>query len=57
MLRTPMRIALMSDIHGNLEAFQVVLEDIRRENVTEIICLGDIVGYGGGTESVQTRRR
>ncbi len=41
-----MKRALISDIHGNLEALQVVLEDIRREGITEIFCLGDIVGYG-----------
>jgi len=38
--------ALISDIHGNLEALQAVLDDIRRQNVKEIFCLGDIVGYG-----------
>jgi len=38
--------ALISDIHGNLEALEVVLEDIRQQGITEIYCLGDIVGYG-----------
>lgn len=38
--------AIVSDIHGNLEALQAVLEDIRRHGVTEIFCLGDVVGYG-----------
>jgi diadenosine tetraphosphatase ApaH/serine/threonine PP2A family protein phosphatase len=38
--------ALISDIHGNLEALQAVLEDIRTHDVTEIYCLGDVVGYG-----------
>lgn len=41
-----MHRALISDIHGNLEALEVVLDDIRAQNVTEIICLGDIIGYG-----------
>ena len=41
-----MRRALISDIHGNLEALQAVLEDIRNQNVAQIICLGDIIGYG-----------
>ena len=41
-----MRTALISDIHGNLEALEKVLEDIDRRGVDEIICLGDIVGYG-----------
>ena len=41
-----MRTAIISDIHGNLEALEKVLEDIDRRGVDEIICLGDIVGYG-----------
>src|SRR3989440_1092839 len=38
--------ALISDIHSNLEALQAVLDDIDKHNVSEIYCLGDIVGYG-----------
>lgn len=38
--------AFISDIHSNLEALQAVLEDIRQHNVSEIYCLGDIIGYG-----------
>ncbi len=41
-----MKRALISDIHANLEALQAVLADIRAQNVTQIYCLGDIVGYG-----------
>lgn len=41
-----MRYALISDIHANLEALEVVVEDIDEQNINEIICLGDIVGYG-----------
>ncbi len=41
-----MRTAIISDIHGNLEALQIVLADIARREVDEIICLGDILGYG-----------
>lgn len=41
-----MRRAIVSDIHGNLEALQAVLEDIHSQNVEEIFCLGDIIGYG-----------
>jgi len=40
------RTALISDIHGNLEALNVVLGDIDRQGVDRIICLGDILGYG-----------
>lgn len=38
--------ALISDIHGNLEALQAVLKDIEKHKVDEIYCLGDVVGYG-----------
>ena len=38
--------ALISDIQGNLEALTAVLADIRSKGITEIYCLGDIVGYG-----------
>src|SRR5207245_215152 len=38
--------ALISDIHGNLEALEAVLKDIQQQNVSEIYCLGDVVGYG-----------
>jgi diadenosine tetraphosphatase ApaH/serine/threonine PP2A family protein phosphatase len=38
--------ALISDIHSNLEALTAVLADIARHDVTEIYCLGDVIGYG-----------
>ena len=38
-------IAILGDIHANLEAFETVLEDCRREGVTEYLCTGDVVGY------------
>lgn len=41
-----MRYAIISDIHGNLEALNTVLEHIRKRGIKEIFCLGDIVGYG-----------
>ncbi len=41
-----MKRALISDIHSNLEALRVVLDDIRRQGVSEIYCLGDVIGYG-----------
>lgn len=40
-----MKYAIIADIHANLEAFQVVLEDIKAQNCTHVACLGDIVGY------------
>jgi predicted phosphodiesterase len=40
------RRALISDVHANLEALEVVLDDIKQQGIKEIICLGDIIGYG-----------
>lgn len=42
----PRRVALLSDVHGNLPAFQSVLADVREAGVDEIWCLGDLIGYG-----------
>ena len=41
-----MRIALLSDIHGNLPAFEAVLADVDSQSPDELWCLGDLVGYG-----------
>ncbi len=41
-----MRVAVVSDIHGNLTALEAVLAEIDREQPDEIWCLGDVVGYG-----------
>lgn len=41
-----MRRAIISDVHGNLEALKTVLADIRSQGCEQIICLGDVVGYG-----------
>ncbi len=41
-----MKWAILSDIHGNLEALQAVIEDLRAAGAERIACLGDIVGYG-----------
>jgi len=38
--------AVISDIHSNLEALEAVLADISAQGISEIFCLGDIVGYG-----------
>ena len=40
------KIAIISDIHGNLEALKTALLDIKRRNIKTIYCLGDIVGKG-----------
>lgn len=41
-----MRIAIISDIHGNLEALKATLKDIQKRNVNKIICLGDTIAKG-----------
>ena len=41
-----MKRAIISDIHGNLAAFEAVLKDIQSEKVDDIVCLGDVIGYG-----------
>lgn len=45
------RFAVISDIHGNLEGLQAVLKSIKKRNISEIICLGDVVGYGADPEA------
>ncbi|HEV2813116.1 MAG TPA: metallophosphoesterase family protein [Solirubrobacteraceae bacterium] len=42
-----MRVAVISDIHGNRHAFQAVLDEVASAGADEIWCLGDLVGYGG----------
>jgi len=39
------KLALISDIHANLEALAATLADISAQDVDRIVCLGDIVGY------------
>jgi predicted phosphodiesterase len=47
-----MRIAVISDVHGNLEALRQVLSDIERSGIDAILCLGDNIGYGPEPEAV-----
>lgn len=54
---TTMRIAIISDIHGNLPALEVVLEDIPRQRVDAVYCLGDLVGYAPFPNEVTDRIR
>ena len=49
-----MRVAVISDIHANLEALKQVLFDIGRSNVDSVICLGDNIGYGPEPDPVVT---
>jgi predicted phosphodiesterase len=46
-----MRIALLSDVHGNLPAFEAVLADVDACAPDEIWCLGDLVGYGAAPDA------
>src|SRR6201994_3429893 len=41
-----MRVAIVSDIHGNRHAFEAVLDAIEASSCQEMWCLGDLVGYG-----------
>ena len=45
-----MRLAIFADIHGNRQAFAACLEAARARGAERLICLGDIVGYGGDPE-------
>jgi len=47
-----MKIAVLSDIHGNLHALQAVLADIDQISPEAIFCLGDLVGYGAHPNEV-----
>jgi len=38
--------AVISDVHSNIEALQAVLADIDRLGIDDVVCLGDVVGYG-----------
>lgn len=47
-----MKLAIISDIHGNLEALREVYRDIKKLNIEKIYCLGDLVGYGAMPKEV-----
>ncbi len=47
-----MKIAIISDIHGNFQALQAVLADIDNLHIDEVISLGDNVGYGPQPQEV-----
>jgi predicted phosphodiesterase len=52
-----MKIAVMSDIHGNLEALDAVLEDVCSQGIEKIVCIGDLIGYGPNPEEVVQKIR
>ena len=47
-----MKVAVISDVHSNLEALEAVLADTRAQGVAQHWCLGDIVGYGADPDAV-----
>jgi len=49
--------AIVSDIHGNLEALEAVLADLERHRPASIVCLGDFVGYGAAPNECIARLR
>jgi diadenosine tetraphosphatase ApaH/serine/threonine PP2A family protein phosphatase len=52
------RVAVVSDIHGNRQAFEAVLEEIGQSSCEEMWCLGDLVGYGADPDAcVELARR
>ena len=54
---SPMKYAILGDIHANLPALEAVLADAKAQGVTNFACLGDIVGYNANpTECLNTIR-
>lgn len=51
------KIAILSDVHGNLPALEAVLDDAERAGVDQFVCLGDIVGYGASSAECVDRIR
>jgi len=45
------KVAVVSDIHGNRQAFEAVLDDISATDASELWCLGDLVGYGADPDA------
>ncbi len=52
-----MKIAVLADIHGNLEAFEAVQRDLVQQGADRVICLGDNIGYGPDPDKVVCRLR
>jgi diadenosine tetraphosphatase ApaH/serine/threonine PP2A family protein phosphatase len=52
-----MRLAILSDIHANLEALEAVLADAHERRCTQFVCLGDVVGYNANPSECLDRVR
>ncbi len=51
------RIGIVSDIHGNIVSFESVLRELERKNVSELVCLGDVVQGGPAPSQVLQKLR
>lgn len=47
-----MKIAVFSDVHGNIVALENAFEDMKKRGVNNVVCLGDLVGYGPNPNEV-----
>ena len=52
-----MKTAIISDLHANIEALTVVLRHIESQGITDIVCLGDVIGYGPNPREALTACR
>ena len=57
-----MKIGIISDVHGNINALDAVLKDLDKENINKIICLGDFIGRSGkirrgNTKDIANKRK
>ena len=52
-----MRYLLISDLHSNHEAFEAVLQKVKRKRIDRVVCLGDFVGYAADPNKVLDRIR
>ena len=48
------RFAVFSDVHGNLPGLEAILVDVSRRDIGDVLCLGDLVGYGPFPNEVAT---
>lgn len=52
-----MRLGLISDIHGNLEALEVCLDELKKRGIDQLAVVGDVVGYGADPAACLSRVR
>lgn len=51
------KLAILSDIHGNLPALEAVLSDLRQDDVDQIIVAGDVINFGPFQSDCEDRDR